>query len=69
MSTFPRTWEKVSLRPLSSPAFFETVHVSPHGSIAWDEDIELCPDSIYLELTGKKPEDLFTRVAAVDLDA
>ena len=46
--------------PLSSPAFFETVHVSPHGSIAWDEDIELCPDSIYLELTGKKPEDLFT---------
>ena len=44
-------------------AFFETVYVSAHGSIAWSEDIELCPDSIYLELTGKKPEELFPRVS------
>jgi hypothetical protein len=44
-------------------AFFETVHVSPHGSIAWSDDVELCADSIYLELTGKKPEDLFPHVS------
>ena len=43
--------------------FFETVHVSPHGSIAWSDDVELCADSIYLELTGKKPEDLFPHVS------
>jgi hypothetical protein len=35
-------------------AFFERVHVSPHGSIAWSNDIELCADSIYIELTGKE---------------
>ena len=45
--------------------FFEGVHVSSHGSIAWNDDIELCADSIYLELTGKKPEDLFPRVSVV----
>ncbi|MGH9319801.1 MAG: DUF2442 domain-containing protein [Vicinamibacteria bacterium] len=43
--------------------FFEKVHVSPHGSIAWTDDVELCTDSIYLELTGKKPEDLFPHVS------
>lgn len=42
--------------------FFESVHVSPHGSIAWSEDIELCADSIYLELTEKTPAELFRGV-------
>jgi len=51
------------------PAFFETVHISPHGSIAWNEDIELCADSIYLELTGKKPEEVFPRISVADVDA
>ena len=46
---------------------FRSVHVAPHGSIAWDETIELCPDTIYLELTGRKPEDVFPRVGAVDV--
>jgi hypothetical protein len=53
----------------SVPTFFAKVHVSPHGSIAWSDEIELCPDSIYLEITGKRPEDLFERVGAVDVDA
>lgn len=43
--------------------FFENVHISPYGSIAWSDDIEICADSIYLELTGKKPEDVFPRVS------
>lgn len=42
--------------------FFESVYVSPHGSIAWSEEIELCPDSIYLELSGKIAEELFRRI-------
>jgi hypothetical protein len=46
-------------------AFFETVHVSPHGSIAWSDEVELCADSLYLELTGKKSEDLFPHVSVV----
>ena len=53
----------------NDPAFFEAIHVSPHGSIAWNEDIELCPDSIYLELTGKKSEEVFPRISVADVDA
>ena len=32
--------------------FFERVYVSDHRSIAWDDELELCPDSLYMELTG-----------------
>ena len=34
-------------------ACFETVHVGPAGGIAWGEDLELCPDALYLQLTSK----------------
>ena len=33
-------------------AFFSGVHVSPHGSIAWSDDIEICPDAPHAELAG-----------------
>ena len=33
--------------------YFETVHLAPAGGIAWGEDAELCPDALYLQLTGK----------------
>ena len=39
-------------------AFFETVHISEFGSIAWDEYAEFCPDALYIEVTGKSPEEL-----------
>ncbi len=32
---------------------FETVHMAPAGGIAWSDDIELCPDALYMQLTGK----------------
>lgn len=38
---------------------FEGVHLSEHGSIAWSDDIELCPDALYMELTGKSAQELF----------
>ncbi len=36
---------------------FLGVYIGPNGEIAWKAgDIELCPDSIYHEITGKEPE-------------
>lgn len=34
-------------------ACFESVRLTEHGSIAWGNDLELCPDALYLQLTGK----------------
>ena len=41
---------------------FKKVHIGASGEIAWSEEIDVCPDAIYLKLTGKKPEDLFPRL-------
>ena len=41
---------------LADEAFFRTVHIGRYGQIAWSEDIEICPDSAYEEITGKPAE-------------
>jgi hypothetical protein len=38
---------------------FRSVHIGPSGELAWSDEIDLCPDAIYLKITGMKPEDLF----------
>ena len=38
---------------------FRKVRIGPVGELAWDGEVDLCPDALYLRVTGKKPEDLF----------
>jgi hypothetical protein len=54
---------------LSDPREFAKVHIGPGGAIAWNDDVELCPDRIYMEVTGKKPEDVFPNLALKEVDA
>jgi hypothetical protein len=42
--------------------FFKKVHIGTSGEIAWDNDIDLCPDAIYMELTGKTAQELFPKL-------
>jgi len=46
-----RAWDRVGA--------FEEVNVAPHGAVAWNDEIELCADALYLELTGKSAEEVF----------
>jgi Protein of unknown function (DUF2442) len=39
--------------PLADEAFFRTVHIGEFGQIAWSEEIEICPDAAYYEITSK----------------
>ena len=39
--------------PLRDEAFFRRVQIGDHGQIAWSGDLDICPDSAYLEITGK----------------
>ena len=38
---------------------FEQVQIGSFGELLWDNQVDLCPDSLYLKATGKKPEDIF----------
>jgi hypothetical protein len=35
---------------------FEKVYISEYGAIAWNEEIDICPDAQYMKLTGIKLE-------------
>ncbi len=48
------------------PAVFESVSVTDEGAVRWPGDIDLCPDSLYLQMTGKKPEEVFPALANRD---
>ena len=39
-------------RPWRERAFFKRVHINDGGAVAWNNDIKLCPDSLYAELLG-----------------
>ncbi|MGB9593229.1 MAG: DUF2442 domain-containing protein [Anaerolineae bacterium] len=41
---------------------FQKVHIGPGGEIAWSDQIDLCPDALYLKITGKQPEDIFPKL-------
>ena len=44
--------------------FFEDVRIGEWGEIAWRNEIDLCPDALYLEITGKSPEDIWPGLRA-----
>ena len=34
------------------------------GAISWSDEIDICPDSLYFQLKGIKPEDVFLKKAS-----
>ena len=46
---------------------FQKVHIGSSGEIAWSEEIDICPDTLYLRVTGKKPEDLFPKLRELNI--
>ncbi len=43
----------------NDPAVFARVRIGSSGELVWADQVDLCPDALYLNLTGKKPEELF----------
>jgi hypothetical protein len=39
------------------PGLFAQVAVTNNGALAWPGDLDLCPDAIYLRLTGKSVDE------------
>lgn len=44
-------WEK--------PGVFEQVAITNDGAVEWPSEIDFCPDALYLQMTGKRPEEVF----------
>lgn len=53
----------------TDPAVFNAVKLGSHGAIEWSPDLDLCPDAMYLRLTGKTVEAVFPGFASASVDA
>lgn len=51
------------------PGVFEGVHLGAGRQIRWSDEIELCPDAVYMRLTGRTPEELFPHLKPENADA
>ena len=36
------------------PGYFEKVHIAAHRAIAWDDEVELCPDSLRWDIRTRQ---------------
>jgi hypothetical protein len=43
----------------SDPSIFNAVRVTTEGAVEWPGEIDLCPDALYLQMTGKSVPDVF----------
>ena len=48
---------------------FQEVRVDKSGAVVWPGEIDLCPDALYLRLTGKAVEDVFPGLKTTSIDA
>ena len=56
-----KVWEDI--------AFFNSVRLGSHGAIEWGADLDICPDAMYLRLTGKSPDEVFPSLGSMHADA
>jgi hypothetical protein len=45
-------------------AFFNQVRIGELGELSWGNEIELCPDALYIKLTEKSVEEIFPALRA-----
>ena len=50
-------------------AFFHRAFLADQGALTWPGELDLCPDALYLEVTGKRPEDMFANLKTLATDA
>jgi len=53
----------------NDPAVFNAVRLGVHGAIEWSPDLDICPDAMYLRLTGKTFDEMVVGPASAPADA
>lgn len=51
------------------PDVFEDVSIGSGGEIRWGDDVDVCADALYMELTGKSPDDVFPNLKRAGVNA
>lgn len=49
--------------------FFESVRIDESGALVWGDDLDVCPDALYLRITGKTPDEVFPKLKSREVHA
>ena len=49
----------------NDPEAFGRVSIGTAGEVRWSDEVDLCADALYLEITGKQPDELFPSLRQV----
>ena len=47
---------------LKDRVVFEQVHVLEDGAVGWSDDLDMCEDALYMEVTGLSPVEMFPQL-------
>ncbi|MDE0235897.1 MAG: DUF2442 domain-containing protein [bacterium] len=53
----------------SDPSFFADVGLDDGGAVCWGDSIDLCPDALYMRLTGLSLEEYMPKLSRALTDA
>ena len=53
----------------SEENIIRSVTINESGSIVWPGEIDLCPDALYIRLTGRQAEEIFPGLMPAPADA
>ena len=48
---------------------FERVRIGSSGEVEWSDEVAICPDALYLEVTGKSVDQVFPNAKEISLGA
>lgn len=50
-------------------AVFQHFRVENGRSLIWSDEVDLCADALYLDMTGKSPEEILIKIETEDVNA
>jgi hypothetical protein len=53
----------------NDPEAFGRVSIGTGGEVRWSDEVDLCADALYFEVTGKQPEEVFSRLKKASVHA
>jgi len=51
------------------PGSFEAVRIGTSGEIEWSDEVAVCSDALYLEITGESVDEVFPNAKGISLGA
>ena len=53
----------------NDPKAFQNVSIGSGGEVRWNDEVDMCADALYMQITGKTPEEVFPRLKKAPVHA